>query len=55
MEKCIILKNGLDYQKKRAKKRILVMKTFLMNSKSLSASYCGNKMPELYINDWDSR
>lgn len=28
MEKCIILKNGLDYQKKRAKKRILVMKNF---------------------------
>lgn len=50
MEKCIILKNDLDYQKKRAKERILVMKNFLMNSKSLSASYCGNKMPELYIN-----
>lgn len=56
MEKCIILKNGLDYQKKRAKRKdTSAEKTFLISSKSFSASYCGNKMPELYINAWYSR
>jgi hypothetical protein len=38
MEKCIILKNGLDYQKKRVKRKDTSdEKIFLMNSKSLSA------------------
>ena len=61
MEKCIILKNGSNHQKKRVKKeRIPVMKKFFNEFKkfisrgnvmdmAVGIISC-NKMPELYIN-----